>query len=82
MAFSVGLTVAGSAPVSARQQGSSERPLESSHPGQEPLLRPETRGSVVVVHAEEGAGTGAAWAGAKTHNIHAFVHPREGGSRV
>lgn len=32
---------------------------------------------MVVVHAEEGAGTGAAGAGAETNNIHAFVHPSE-----
>lgn len=34
---------------------------------------------MVIVHAEKGAGTGAAGAGAKTHNIHALVHPREKG---
>lgn len=62
----------------AAHQRSSERTLESSDAGQESLVRPEPRGSVVVVHAEEGAGTGAAGAaGAETHNIHAFVHPRE-----
>lgn len=62
----------------AAHQRPSERTLESSDAGQESLVRPEPRGSVVVVHAEEGAGTGAAGAaGAETHNIHAFVHPRE-----
>lgn len=71
--------MAGSAPVPAGHQGPSERSLESSYAGQEPLLRPEPRGSVVVVHAQERAGTGAAGAGAETHNIHAFVHPREEG---
>lgn len=65
--------------MSHGHQGSSERTLESSYTGQESLLRPEPRGSVVVVHAQKGAGTGAAGAGAKTHNIHAFVHPREEG---
>lgn len=35
---------------------------------------------MVVVHAQKRAtGTGAARAWAKTHNIHAFVHPREAG---
>lgn len=70
--------MAGSAPVPAGQQGPSERTLES-YAGQESLLRPEPRGSVVVVHAQKRAGTGAAGAGTKTHNIHAFVHPREAG---
>lgn len=65
--------------MSHGHQGSSERTLESSYTGQESLLRPEPRGSMVVVHAQKGAGTGAAGAGAKTHNIHAFVHPREEG---
>lgn len=72
------LTVAGAAPVPAAHQRPTERTLESSNAGQESLVRPEPRGSVVVVHAEEGAGTGAAGAaGAETHHIHAFVHPRE-----
>ena len=72
------LTVAGSAPVP--HQRSPEWTLES-YTGQESLLRPEPRGSVVVVHAQEGAGAGAAaaGAGAQTHNIHAFVHHRETG---
>lgn len=69
--------MAGSAPVPAGQQGPSEGTLESPYTGQESLLRPEPRGSVVVVHAQKRARTGAAGAGAKTHNIHAFVHPRE-----
>lgn len=73
--FSTELTVAGSAPVPAGHQRPTERTLESSYTGQESLLRPEPRGSVVVVHAQKGAGTWAA--GAKTHNIHAFVHPGE-----
>lgn len=63
----------------AGHQGPSEGALESSPAGQESLLRPEPRGSVVVVHAQKRAGTGAAGAGAETHNIHAFVHPREPG---
>lgn len=71
--------MAGSAPVPAGHQGPSEGALESSPAGQESLLRPEPRGSVVVVHAQKRAGTGAAGAGAETHNIHAFVHPREPG---
>lgn len=61
----------------AAHQGPSERTLECSYAGQESLLRPEPRGSVVVVHAQKRARTGAAGAGAKTHNIHAFVHPRQ-----
>lgn len=77
--FSMKLTVAGSAPVPAGHQGPSERTLESSYTRQEPLLWSEPRGSVVVVHAQKGPGAGAAGAGAKTHNIHAFVHPGSGG---
>ena len=75
----MGLTVAGSAPVPAGHQGSSERSLECSYTRQQSLLRPEPWRSVVVVHAQKRAGTGAAGAGAKTHNIHAFVHPRKAG---
>lgn len=77
--FSTELTVAGSAPVPAGHQWPSERTLESSYTGQESLLRTEPWGSVVVVHAQKRAGTGAAGAGAETHNIHAFVHPGETG---
>lgn len=69
------LTVAGPTPVSAGHQRSPEGPLKSSHGGQWSLLRAEPRGSVVIVHAEKGASTWAAGAGAKTHNIDAFVHP-------
>lgn len=81
------LTVAGSAPAPAGHQGRAERPLESRYSGQDALLRPEPRGSVVVVHAEEGAGAGAAAAGAgagtQTHNIHASVHhPKDRESRL
>lgn len=65
----------------AAHQGPSERALEPPRAGQQPLLRPEPRGAVVVVHAQEGAGTGAARVGAKSHNIHAFVHPPRGERR-
>lgn len=67
------LTVAGSTPVSAGHQWSHKRTLKSSYGGQWSLLRAEPRGSVVIVHAEKRASTWAA--GAKTHNINAFVHP-------
>ena len=77
------LTVAGSTPVSVGHQGSPEGALKSPNGGQWPLLRAEPRGSVVIVHAEKGTGTRAAGAGAKTHNINAFVHPGGwGGSRA
>lgn len=66
----------------AGQQGRSERTLESSYTGQESLLRPEPRGSVVVVHAQKKAGAGAAGARAQTHNIHAFIHPESRESRL
>ena len=60
----MGLTVAGSAPVPAGHQGSSERSLEHSYSGHESFLGPEPWGSVVVVHAQKRARTGAAGAGA------------------
>jgi len=78
--FKWGLTVARAAPVPTRRQGASERPRHSSRRGAESLLRseaaPQPRGSVVVVHAQEGAGARAR-TGTQPHHIHTFVHHRE-----